>query len=104
MRCSKELTAGAAEEREFKVNFKISQKTNYFFEFFKKFLFFLRQFEVLKTEYQRLFDEARKMQGQLDDKTHWVIVLDRKLMYAQFLQKIISISRLYNWILLFLTS
>jgi hypothetical protein len=46
-------------------------------------LLFLRQYEVLKTEYQRLVDEARIMQSQLDEQTQQTIALDRKLNYAR---------------------
>lgn len=34
-------------------------------------------------DYQRLIDEAKDLQGQLDDQTHQTITMDRKLTYAR---------------------
>lgn len=34
-------------------------------------------------DYQRLIDEARELQGQLDEQTQQTIAIDRKLNYAR---------------------
>lgn len=37
----------------------------------------------MKMDYQRLIDEARELQGQLDEQTQQTIAIDRKLNYAR---------------------
>lgn len=44
---------------------------------------FLHQFEMMKMDYQRMVDEARELQAQLDEQTQQTIQFDRKLNYAR---------------------
>lgn len=44
----------------------------------------------MKMDYQRLIDEAKDLQGHLDDQTQQVIALDRKLNYAR---KMLEVER-----------
>lgn len=37
----------------------------------------------MKMDYQRLIDEARELQSQLDEQTQQTIAIDRKLTYAR---------------------
>lgn len=46
-------------------------------------MLFLRQYDVLKMDYQRLTDEAKDVQSQLDAQIQQTIALDRKLNYAR---------------------
>lgn len=48
-----------------------------------EFLIFLHQYEIMKMDYQRLIDEAKDMQHQLDEQTQQTIAIDRKLNYAR---------------------
>lgn len=50
---------------------------------FSEFLMFLRQHEIMKMDYQRLIDEAKDLQSQLDEQTQQTIAIDRKLNYAR---------------------
>jgi hypothetical protein len=38
---------------------------------------------MMKMDYQRLIDEAKDLQGQLDEQTQQTIAIDRKLNYAR---------------------
>lgn len=44
---------------------------------------FLHQYEIMKMDYQRLVDEAKDIQSQLDEQTQQTIAIDRKLNYAR---------------------
>lgn len=46
-------------------------------------MMFLHQYEIMKMDYQRLMDEAKDIQGQLDAQTQQTIAIDRKLNYAR---------------------
>lgn len=63
-------------------NVKISESINKR-KNISEFLLFLHQYEIMKMDYQRLVDEARDLQGHLDDQTQQTIALDRKLNYAR---------------------
>lgn len=90
MRCSKELTSGLAEESKIsmKIEEKLSSKQN--FQIFSEFLLFLHQYEVMRMDYQRLIDEAKDLQHQLDEQTSQTIQMDRKLTYAR---KLLELER-----------
>lgn len=44
---------------------------------------FLRQFEIMKMDYQRLVDESKDLHSQLDEQTQQTIAFDKKLNWAR---------------------
>ena len=71
-----------------KIEEKLSSKQN--FQIFSEFLLFLHQYEVMRMDYQRLIDEAKDLQHQLDEQTSQTIQMDRKLTYAR---KLLELER-----------
>lgn len=44
---------------------------------------FLKQFDLMKMDYQRVVDEAKDLQCQLDEQTQQTIAFDKKLNWAR---------------------
>ena len=85
MRCQRDLCTSAAEECKLpevlRLKFECSRLLVYIY--FLAFFLFLQQYELTRLEYQKVIDEAKDLQRQLDAQTQQTIAFERQLNHAR---------------------